>query len=487
MAEGTITGKATSARRRPDWGALAKRLYSASPWYLQDVLISAYGLVLWKKMARQKVLQHLPELMESQHLSPDELVTLQARKLRPLIAHVYENVPFYREVFDRLHLKPEDIREPADLQKLPLLSKKDVRQNLERLIARNIDRKTLEYQPTSGTTGTPLPLYVTDENEALERALWLRMRSWAGWKPGDSRATFFGYMVVPIRCDKPPFWRYDWPERRLLFSAYHMTRDNIGLYLEKLRAFRPKVIEGYPSYLSFLARHLEQHDDTLPVQAIFTYSETLYPHQRRLIEERFACKIYDWYGLTERAASAGQCEYADGYHLSMEKNIVEIIRPDGTPAAPGEYGEIVGTNLDEYGMPLLRYRSGDVSALRVEPCPCGRGLPLIEQIQTRVDDIITTPDGRLVNPAPLAGLFRRITIEKARIIQEARDRITVQIVAAEGYSAADAEPIVAGISAVLGTGVHIDVEVMEDIPCTPTGKYPFIVSKVPLGDLGPVA
>jgi phenylacetate-CoA ligase len=191
-----------------------------------------------------------------------------------------------------------------------------------------------------------------------------------------------------------------------------MTRANIGQYIDKFRDFRSRAIEVYPSYLTFLALYLKCAGKTLPVQAVFTSAETLWPNQRLVMEDRFECKIFDWYGLTERAASAGQCECVDGYHVSAEKNIVEIIKPGGEPAAPGESGEIVGTNLGEYGMPLIRYRSVDMSAYRPGTCRCGWGLPLIEQIQTRVDDIITTPDGRLVNPAPLAALFWHSAIEK---------------------------------------------------------------------------
>ena len=467
-------------RRRWEGRAWAKAIYNASPWYLQNMLVSAYGLVLHRYATSSRVQQYLSQLIQSQWLTPEELVALQSCKLRVLIEHAYNNVPYYREVLDDLHLKPGHIQKPADLQKLPLLSKQDVRQNLDRLIARNVDPRKLHRRPTSGTTGTPLLVYQSDTNEASERALWLRLRGWAGWQPGEKRATFFGYMVVPPERREPPLWRYDRPERRLLCSVYHMARENVGLYLDKLREYQPKVIEGYPSYLSFLALHLERAGQKLPVHAIFTYSETLYPHQRRLIEDRFACKIFDWYGLTEKVASAVQCGYTDGYHVNAEKTIVEIIKPDGTPAAPGEYGEIVGTNLDEYGMPLLRYRSGDVSAYRPATCACGRGLPLIEQVQTRVDDIITTPDGRLINPAPLAGLFRQPTIEKARIIQQELDQVEVLIVAAPGYAEADSEPIERGIRAVLGPEVNISVKLVEDIPCTASGKYPFIVSKVPL-------
>ena len=458
--------------------SLAKWLYNASPWYLQNVFISLYGLVLMKRLTSPAVMKHLAIYLKTQWLSKEEIAELQAQKLRALIEHAYRNVPYYHQLFNRLRLKPEDIQKPADLHKLPLLSKQDIRQNFDSMMAVNADRQRSNLYATSGTTGSPLKVYVTSHNAETERALNLRMRHWGGWSPREKRATLSGYSVVPQGPQKLPLWRYDWPEHRLFLSPYHMTKENMGNYIQKLREFKPTIIESYPSYLSFLALHLERNGETLPVRAVFTSSETMFPYQRQVITERFQTRIFDWYGLTERAVSAAQCECGDGYHVNAEKTLVEIVRPDGSLAAPGEYGEIVGTNLEEYGMPLIRYQSGDMSALRAQDCPCGRKLSLIEQVQTRVDDIITTADGRLINPAPLAGLFRKESIERGRIIQEDTDRFTVQIVAGDGFSEADAIPIVNGVHYVVGHNIHVSVEIVTEIPCMANGKYPFVVSKL---------
>lgn len=457
--------------------ALAKRIYAACPWYVQNIFVSAYGLILMQRLTSPEVKRHLAIYMQTQWLSKAELKHYQSQKLSALIHHAYQHVPYYHKLFDSLHLSPDDILEPADLQKLPLLRKQDVRKHLDELFATNIDRRKMNAMPTSGTTGSPITVYVTSHNAATERALNLRMRAWAGWSVEQKRATFTGYSVVPQGPQSLPWWREDWPEHRLFLSPYHMTHENMGQYIEAIRTFQPSVIEGYPSYIGFLAQELENRNEQLHVQAVFTSSETLFPHQRQTIEERFG-KVFDWYGLTERAASAAQCEQSDGYHVNAEKTIVEIVRSDGNVAYPGEHGEIVGTNLEEFGMPLIRYCSGDVSSLREQPCACGRSLPLIEQIQTRVDDIITTSDGRLINPAPLAGLFRSRSIDRGRIIQEDLTHYIVQILPATGYRESDSAQIVKGMHTVLGADVQIRVDIVDRIPCQGNGKYPFIISKV---------
>ena len=464
--------------RRWESQPLAKRVYNASPWYLQNIMVSAYGAILMRRLDSPAVREQLDGYLQTQWLSRREIEELQSQKLQALMRHVYQNVPYYRQVFDNLCLKPEDIRAAADLQKLPLLSKRIVRENTELLFARNVDRRTLNTMATGGTTGAPLTVYVTSHNAATERALNLRMRHWAGWNAKERRATLTGFWVIPPEQKNLPLWRYDWPERRLLLSPYHMTGHNMDLYIEKIRAFRPKILEGYSSYLYLLALHLEHIGETLPVQAVFPSSEPLLPHQRQTVQERFICKAFDWYGLTERAASAAQCERTDGYHVNAEKTLIEIVDSEGRSVPDGDEGEVVGTNLEEYGMPLIRYQSGDKSAYRSGPCPCGRGLPLIEQILTRVDDIITTGDGRLLNPAPLMGLFKNKTIERGRIIQEDEEHYTILIVPGPGYTESVADPILLGSQKVLGPQAKITVRLVDDIPCLPNGKNPFVVSNV---------
>ena len=197
--------------------SLAKKLYNRSPWYVQNLLISAYGFILERRVNSPAVQQCLAEYLISERFSVEDLTSLQAKKLGKLLEHAYENVPYYRRVFDGLHLNLKDIRAVSDLQILPILTKNDVRENVEDLLAQNIERRRLAYEPTSGTTGTPMPIYVTSRNQVTERALKLRQRVWAGWQSHHRRVTFVGYMVVPPGPQSPPYWRYDWPERRTLY------------------------------------------------------------------------------------------------------------------------------------------------------------------------------------------------------------------------------------------------------------------------------
>jgi phenylacetate-CoA ligase len=287
--------------------------------------------------------------------------------------------------------------------------------------------------------------------------------------------------VVPLSQRRPPFWRYDLPEARTLFSVFHLSQDNLEHYTRELKRLRPEYIEGYPSVLLILARYLEATGDALPVRAVFTGSEPLLPEHRETIERRFQARAFDYYGLAEGVASAGQCECLNGYHVTMESVVVEVVNARGETVRPGELGEVVGTSLTNLSMPLIRYRTGDIGALRAEGCACGRGLALMNQVVTKCEDIITTPEGRFISPSALTYPFKPIhAIEKSQIVQVARDHIVIRIVRRSGYTEADSARLLAGLRERLGGAIRLDLEFVEDIPRTALGKYRFVISQVPL-------
>jgi phenylacetate-CoA ligase len=461
---------------------LAQRIYGQAPWHVQNLLISLYGLDLRRKAARRPFQEKFQGLMESQWWSAGELQALQEERLRALVAHAYEHVPYYRRVFDERGLRPEDIQQVSDLHKLPFLSKETVRDNLGELIADNVDASKLVLHYTSGSTGAPLKVYWDRNCMEMERAVVWRHKHWGGWRPESSRASAGGLRVVPLEQNSAPPWRYSWSEKRLFLSGYHLDPENLQEYVGEMKRRRLEFLEGYPTNLYILASFLKQEGDYIPFKAVFTSSETLYKHQRELIEERFQCQVFDFYGLTERAASAQECGEHSGHHVNVENTVLEIISPNGEEARPGESGEIVGTCLSNYAMPIIRYRTHDLAVAGTgRQCPCGRGLPLLQQIGGRLNDIITTPDGRWLSPLILIAPFKYIAaVREYRIVQEALDRVVVQIVQRNGYSAQDTQKLLGELQSIIGTEVTISIEFVDNIPWMAGGKHPFVVSKVPL-------
>ena len=460
-------------------------LYRKSPAAVQNILTSAYGLKKSFFERARELRARLDELDRTQWLDIDSLREIQSLKLRRLVRYAYEEIPFYRQLFDRHGLKPGRIQDLSDLGKIPILTREELKAHADLLCRPGAPREKKWPQSTSGTTGSPLKVFLDKTVIRAERAWIWRHRTWGGldlrksWRSRDWRGTFGGHPIVPFDRRRGPFWRVNVPGKQIHFSTYHMTAGHLPGYVDKIRKENIRFIDGYPSTIFILARFLQAGGLTLPMKAVFTGAEPLYPHQRRVIEEVFGPRVFDYYGLTEKVASAGECPSHNGLHVNMEDTIVEIVAgEDRGTGHPG--GEIVGTSLVNYTMPLLRYRTGDVSAPRQGRCPCGRELMLIEPVETKVEDIITTGDGRYISASNLTHAFKPIVhIGESQIVQEDVDRIVVRIVAGSDYCAEDENRLIQGLKEKLGAGMSIEIERVDHIPRTATGKFRFSISKVP--------
>jgi len=421
-------------------------------------------------------------LAESQWLSEGDLKSLQNEKLRVLVRHAFETVPYYRNLFDSLHLRPDDVRTVDDLQKLPLLTKTDLRAQPDAFISRQTNPTFLHSGWTTGSTGMPINVPRDKKSIAFESAMIWRQRGWAGVSSRDRKAAIWGTIwsdvIVPVSYRRPPYWRYNVTDRQLLFSYYHMSERTLPLFLRRLEAFRPSSIEGFPSTLLLVARFMERQRIIIPLKAVFTSSERLFDVHREVIERQFACKVFDLYGQSERVSAATECEAHQGLHVNPEYGITEILK-NGEEARPGEMGEIVGTGLNNFAVPLLRYRTGDIAVPAPGKCPCGRAMNLLKYVEGRNADLIETPDGFVV---PGNGLMMALhsveNINRSQIVQDAVDHITVRIVPEDPGKPLNVATLVRNLSQCVGEGLHIDVTTAETIEHEGHAKFRWVVSKV---------
>jgi phenylacetate-coenzyme A ligase PaaK-like adenylate-forming protein len=273
------------------------------------------------------------------------------------------------------------------------------------------------------------------------------------------------------------FWRHDWANHALLLSSVHLRPENLPAYAIALERFRPVYLCGFPSCLYLLAEYYRQAHRPAPrLKAVLTSAETLLEHQRRAIEEVFATRVFDQYGQTEMQSFWYQCP-AGRMHAHPLAGLTEILRPDGAPAAPGEMGEVVLTGFLNYAMPLLRYRVGDTARFAAGPCPCGRAMPVIEEIGGRLDDVIFTRErgylGRL-DPV-LKGVSH---IVESQIEQETLDRLRIRFVPAPRFIAEDLHLLESNLRARVGRSVQLEFECTDRIPRAPNGKFRFVISRL---------
>lgn len=460
---------------------LIDKIYNILPPLIQNITISAYGYKLKKERFCDQYVQLFNLLEKSQYYSLDQLNEYQNEKLRDIIAHAYESVPYYNKLFKNMNLVPEDIKTKKDLYKLPIMTKKDITSNFNDLISNKHRRQELKVGHTSGTTGSPLGILWDRNVEIAANAILWRHRRWAGFEFGDRYATLLGRVIVPLHKNKYPFHRKNLPWNQYLFSSFHLNEDNIKYYFDTFDKHNIRFLEAYPSTAFILAEYLKKHDLFYNMKAIVTSSETLLPLQREVIEERFKCKVFDYYGMAERVMFSGECEAHSGHHIDMEFGITEILDDHNNGIPDGNSGRLVLTGLHNYGMPLIRYDIGDVSAFKIGKCSCGRKLVLLENIATKAEDIVVTKEGRLISSSILTHPFKPLhNIEKSQILQEDYEHLVIKIVKKPGYTDDDTKQLCEGIQKRIGQQINISVEFVSDIPRGANGKYRWVISKVPI-------
>jgi phenylacetate-CoA ligase len=464
---------------------LTKMLYDGSPAFIQNCIITGFSTWLHHERYGSGFRKYCELLGESERYSKADLAAYQDEQLQRIIKHAYETVPHYRRIFDSRKLKPIDVRSEQDLQKLPVLTRKDIQSNFDDLRTRAIPRSRLRLGHTSGTTGSPLEIYYDANVIHMTYALMDRQYHWAGAalkKFGDRIAVLRGNVVVPVSRKYPPFWRHNYFHNQLLLSSFHLAQENLPAYLSALEEFSPVVIDGYPSTVYLLARYLLSEGRTLPVRAVVTGSETLYDFQRTAIEKAFECRVFDYFAAAERVVFAAECDRHEGHHLSTEYGITEILNNSYQPVLPGQEGLLVGTSLQNYGMPLIRYVTNDVSALKNRDCSCGRALPLMEDVSTKAEDILALKDGRMISPSVLTHPFKPMhSVDQSQIVQEDYDRITIRIVPNGKYRPSDAEHLIREFKARLGEDMHIKIDIVDALPRNKSGKFKWVISKVEKG------
>lgn len=458
---------------------LLETIYYSSPAVVQDLGISLYGLKLYLREYGRKFNRLLTEFEKHLKFSAGDLEGYQSERFRDLITHCYMNVSYYRRVMDERGLKPTDFRSINDIAKLPILTREQFSRCSEELIASNVRRSTLVVGHTSGTTANPLQIVWDRQVCMIKTVVDWRQKRIAGVNPFDRIAYIIGRQIVKAQSQHPPFWRHNRVLNHLFFSAFHLAEKNLDHYFDRLAKFQPRAIEGFPSTLHYLATHLNRRNLSFPVRAVFTSAEPLLTVQRAAIEKAFQCKVFDFLGMSERVLFATECHQHDGKHLNGDFGYTEIIG-DGTERET-ELGRIVATGLHNYAQPLIRYQTSDVSAFYAEPCACGLAFPRIQDVTTRDEDIVTTPDGRYLSPSALGTATKDVdTVEHIQIRQTDLHNIELRLVPRPTFTNADADRMAESLRQILGDQMSVKVMVVDEIPRTKSGKFRWVISEVPL-------
>ena len=449
-------------------------VYAKLPIPFQKITIAIEG---WRiKRRRYSVDYHrlCQEVCKRERLSGEELRKYQENRLRKVLKAAQEGSSYYKCLFERCQFDVEAPYLIERLKELPILTKEEVKTHVEEILSCNILRKQLISCHTSGTTGSGMHFYETCETEQERLATWWRYRGWHGINLDTWCAYFGGRSIVPLRHEKPPYWRKNTPGRQLLFSAYHLSRQTASAYVKALRESGATWVHGYPSVLALLAGFIleDNLDPGQAVRHVTIGAESLLPQQRQVIEQAFGVKVRQHYGQAESVANISECEYGN-LHVDEDYSIVEFL-----PVADGQY-QIIGTSLINPAFLFLRYDTGDIATLQEGTCPCGRLGRLVKEIDGRKEDYVILPNGAAVGR--LDHIFKDlVNIREAQIYQKQQGQIELRIVKGQSYTDKDEQELLKETHKRIGDDMEIVVRYVDAIERTSMGKLRFVVSELKL-------
>ncbi len=411
-----------------------------------------------------KTFRLIRQALASSRWRLEDLRQIQEERLRMLLIHAYQNVPLYRGLYKEAGYHPEEFRSLDDIDKIPILQKHRLKQaSPEEVVAQGIDPHRCGVVETSGSTGTPLRIFLGARDQQWQRVVAWRILFEHGFRWTDRtleiRMTFGRQFFIQRLGIAPKEWCsiLDPPE----FWAQRMVET------------RPDVIVAGAGTLHTLAETVQSLGLNLPApRLIISDSETLSPVTRQLVRRALGTVPVDVYGLVELSNFAWECERHSGFHVSADSHIVEVA------AASGESGPIITTALGMWTMPMIRYETGDLAEVETTPCPCGRSLPLLRRIYGRRVDSVALKDGRRIFwPFFHEVLGRYDELHQWRILQNEMNEVQLQIVVTNNAQGLLSR-IESDLQAVLPGEIHLRVERVEKIPLSPGEKTRMIISKV---------
>lgn len=414
------------------------------------------------------------EFLKTQWLSREELFQIQWIKIKNLVNHAYNNVPYYHNLFDKMRLKPFDIRTIEDFRKIPILTKDIIRRNYNNILANNKFIFQPRKKKTGGSTGNTLRFYIDRKSHS---ALWAFMyRSWniGSWNPGE-KIIFLGGGSLYSSTNEFRKMIYRKLNNWLFLSAFDSNEQNMWKWIKKIKKFRAKYMYAYASSAYLFANFLENNGiRDISFKSVFTTAEVLYPKFRQVIEKVFSCEVFDTYGGVDGAGYAFECKEHNGLHIVVENSYLEILNESNNIVKDGEEGEVVSTDLYNYAMPFIRYRVGDIATFTSNSCMCGRGLPLLRNIKGRSCDFIISKNGTKVHGEYFSHLFEEVAwISQFYVVQNSKEEILIYLKIDNNYSEREFKKL-RRIMKNKFADMEIKIILTEKIPMMPSGKFKFV-------------
>ena len=445
---------------------------------LYTALVSSLLFPLHEYLKKHNTVEIKKLLEKSQWQSRAQIEKNADARLKQFIKQAYEHVPYYRELFAKAGISPSDINTKADLALLPFLDKKAIRENFESLSS-DIAGPTQPFT-TGGSSGTPLTFLLSNERVSHDVAEKWRATRWWDVDIGDKEIVAWGSPIELGAQDKVRMLR-DKLFRSVLIPAFDMNEAKLLAFIRQIQEQKPAMLFGYPSVFSLIAKTAQEKNidlTDLGIKVIFVTSERLYPYQREVIERTFSAPVANGYGGRDAGFIAHECPRGN-MHISAEDLIVEVVDPQGVPLEDGQSGEIVITHMATSDFPFIRYKTGDIGTIDTATCSCGRGLPVLKNIEGRTTDFIVAYDGTMMHGLALIYILREMEgIDEFKIIQESLSLTRIELIPTTTLTPELTNSIIEGFQARLGKEVSIEISIVDQIAPEKSGKFRYVISKV---------
>ncbi len=447
---------------------------SLYPILLNKILMPAYEMIKGKNL-----LHHIKEYEEHLTWSPEQLKQHQWHELKKLLNHAYINTDFYPKHWEKVGIHSvDDIKSMADFAKLPVVTKSDIADHYQTLLATNYTNNI--KKSTGGSTGQPFRFELNTESNTRREAIMWRGYGWLGAGLGQKTLYLWGADIGQ------PSWLkslktdlYHAFYNRKMLNSFAMNTNNMNSYVDDINRYKPTALVSYVNPLVELAKYII--DNKVAVyspETILTGAEPLYDHQREVIEQAFNCQVYDTFGCREFMLMSAECQKNKSLHINSDHLVVETLSEQGESITE-QSGDLVITDLYNYGMPLIRYVNGDRATLINESCDCGNPLPLMKSVDGRKLDIIKTPSGKTIPGELFPHLFKEfVGITRFQIKQSKLDELHILIIANDKFTKKDQQQITNEINKYAASELTLHFELVDDIPLTVSGKHRVTICEV---------
>lgn len=447
-----------------------ENIYKICPYWIQNILISFYGKRIIRERYGKIYFDELNRLIKKDYSDYNKQITHQTNELIRFIKFAVNKSPFYREIYKGIDLNK--IKTVDDLKLLPIVSKEDLRANIDQVYTLDEDDAIVSF--TGGTTGKSLKVFITKE-DMQKRMAYLdafKIRAGVTNLMTARKATFSGRQLIKANAKKR-FWRYNKPYNQRLYSTFHLNENNMVKYIENLNKFKPEIINGFVSAIYDLAQYIDRNNVELEFvpKAIFTTSESLLNYHRELIEHTFMAKIYNQYASAEGAPFITECREGN-LHYNLDTGVIEQANMFEKKAE-----DMIVTSFTTHGTPLIRYNIQDRVIFKEGSCNCGSSHPLVQSIEGRQVDHLKAVDGTKVSLSHLADVIKGIpnSIKKIQFIQRERSELEILLILDKNlYTKKDEIKLIESIKYRFGKDIKIFMKIVEDIPREKSGKYSLI-------------